>query len=324
MVCVFGTDRPMKGEYFIMNKNGLRRIFSLLLAVMMVCALLPTAAFAEDIVEPQDENGDVAAYANSSVPVNLTISSYSCPFINGNTGEHTEGSYKLTKYVNQSDVGSDNASGSATARFVGSNETGWTLVVDLVVGNYTETLNTNARITNKDMSGATGYVTFGLSFNTAGGISTYVSISGGKDLPNPQPDNPGAPTEDDIINNQVLGDVTIECTNADVQHGSKSYPLTKESITSITEPAFDSNAGYYSCMVTVSSTSYVHQFDKDKGGVHTPDDKTKTIQLLYYADAWHGPSGEADVSSILFKVACSEKPEPPRLPMRPAMTNSAS
>ena len=74
-----------------MKKHGLRRVFSLLLVVIMVCALLPTAAFAEDIVEPQDENGDVAAYANSSVPVNLTISSYSCPFINGNTGAGNPG-----------------------------------------------------------------------------------------------------------------------------------------------------------------------------------------------------------------------------------------
>jgi len=38
----------MKGEYFMMKKHGLRRFFSLLLAVIMVCALLPTAALAED------------------------------------------------------------------------------------------------------------------------------------------------------------------------------------------------------------------------------------------------------------------------------------
>ncbi len=134
----------------------------------------------------------------------------------------------------------------------------------------------------------------------------------------PQPDKPGKPTEDDIINNNILGDVTVECTNADVQHGSKSYPLTKKSITSITEPVYDSNAGQYSCMVTVSSTGYVHQFDRDKGGVHTPDDKTKTIQLLYYADAWHGPSGDPSVASITFKVECNEKPEPPKAPDAPS------
>lgn len=57
----------MKGEYFMMKKHGLRRFFSLLLAVIMVCALLPTAALAEDttgdgetqpktVVVDEDEN----------------------------------------------------------------------------------------------------------------------------------------------------------------------------------------------------------------------------------------------------------------------------
>lgn len=126
-----------------------------------------------------------ATQANSSVPLTLNVSSYSAPFINGSTGEHTVGSYKASKYIKRSDVGSDNSSGSATARFVGSNETGWTLVIDVEVGNYKETWTTNARITNKDMSAATGYVTFGLSFNTSGGTSMYIPISGGKDLPAP-------------------------------------------------------------------------------------------------------------------------------------------
>ena len=91
----------MKGEYFIMNNASLRRIFSLLLAVMMVCALLPTAAFAEDIAEPQDGNGGVAAYANSSVPLTLNISSYSAPFYNPAKGTHDVGSFRAylkTKY----------------------------------------------------------------------------------------------------------------------------------------------------------------------------------------------------------------------------------
>ena len=428
MVCVFGTDLPMKGEYFIMNKNGLRRIFSLLLAVMMVCALLPTAAFAEDVVEPQDENGDVAAYANSSVPVKLTISSYNWPFINGNTGKHTEGSYKLTKYVNQSDVGSDNASGSATARFVGSNETGWTLVVDLVVGNYTETLSTNARITNKDMSAATGYVTFGLSFNTAGGTSTYVSISGGKDLPTPpQPDKPTKPTAEDVkalLGNEVVkifcgtagsgvhpaaayplkdgsftvGDVnssgdiptcditvnaqpyvedyntkytghtlstadytpkvitleydsstktwssktplpiifnvvcdtapsvpeqatkddvlganikvTIVCDNTDVNHGSKDFDLIEDAIKEISAPR-QSSVGTYICDVTISSESYVPQFDQDKKATHTPPAATKKITLSYVDGQWIAPSIDTAYPHVNFTVRCGTKPAAP-------------
>lgn len=135
-----------------------------------------------------------ATRANSSVPLTLTVSSYSAPFINGSTGEHTVGSYKASKYIKRSDVGSDNSSGSATARFVGSNEAGWTLVIDVEVGNYKETWTTNAKITNKDMSAATGSVTFGLSFNTAGGTSTYIHISGGKDLPKPSPSPSPSPS----------------------------------------------------------------------------------------------------------------------------------
>lgn len=93
----------MKGEYFIMNNTSLRRIFSLLLAVMMVCALLPTAAFAEDIAEPQDGNGGVAAYANSSVPLTLNVSSYSAPFYNPTKGTHDVSSFKFSKYINRSE-----------------------------------------------------------------------------------------------------------------------------------------------------------------------------------------------------------------------------
>ena len=119
----------------------------------------------------------------NSVPLTLNVSSYGAPFINGNTGEHTVNSYKAYKNISRSAVGSDNASGSATARFVGSNETGWTLVIDVEIGDYSETWTTNARITNKDMSAATGSVTFGLSFNSSGGTSTYIHISGGTSLP---------------------------------------------------------------------------------------------------------------------------------------------
>lgn len=197
-----------------MKKNSWKILLSVLLMVTMVVGILPGAAFAEEPGGTQDqqivnEDGDGtgtggdpgqgpdspdseeslsvssvgASRAYNSVPINLTVSSYGAPFINGSTGEHTVTTYKITKYVKRSDVGSDNASGSATGRFVGSNETGWTLYVDLVVGNYTETLTTNARITNKDMSGATGNITFGVSFNTSGGVGTTLRITGGVPLP---------------------------------------------------------------------------------------------------------------------------------------------
>lgn len=158
-----------------------KRITALLLCLVMVFSLIPTTVWAAAAV-------GAPTRANSSVPLTLNVSSYGAPFKNGSTGEHTVSSYKASKYIKMSDVGSDNASGSATARFTGSNDTGWTLVIDVVVGNYRETWTTNAKVTNKDMSNATGSVTFGLSFNTSGGTSTYISISGAKDLPQQEED----------------------------------------------------------------------------------------------------------------------------------------
>ena len=44
----------MKGEHFKMKKHGLRRVFSLLLALFMVFTLLPTAALAEENTDLTD------------------------------------------------------------------------------------------------------------------------------------------------------------------------------------------------------------------------------------------------------------------------------
>lgn len=419
----------MKGEYFIMNNASLRRIFSLLLAVMMVCALLPTVAFAEDIAEPQDGNGGVAAYANSSVLLTLNISSYSAPFYNPTKGTHDVNSFKFSKYINRSDVGSDNPKDcSATAHFVGSNETGWQLYVKLKIDNYEADLPQNAWIYNKDMSAATGTVTFGLSFNTAGGTSTYVHISGGKDLPTPpQPDKPTKPTAEDVkalLGNEVVkifcgtagsgvhpaaayplkdgsftvGDVnssgdiptcditvnaqpyvedyntkytghtlstadhtpkvitleydsstktwssktplpiifnvvcdtapsvpeqatkddvlganikvTIVCDNTDVNHGSKDFDLIEDAIKEISAPR-QSSVGTYICDVTISSESYVPQFDQDKKATHTPPAATKKITLSYVDGKWIAPSIDTAYPHVNFTVRCGTKPAAP-------------
>ena len=53
-VCASGMDRQMKGEYFKMKNHGLRRIFSLFLALFMVFTLLPTTALAEDTTEADE------------------------------------------------------------------------------------------------------------------------------------------------------------------------------------------------------------------------------------------------------------------------------
>ena len=232
-----------------MKKHGFRSIFSLLLAVMMVCSMLPTAAFAqgnaeeqpvvvesvgapaeelkqdevkqpegetpeepkqpegetpEEPKQPEDETPEEpkqpegetsqgpakparapSKAKSTSVPLTLRISSYGAPFKNGSTGKHNVNTYTWLQYISQSDVGSDNASGSAHAYFKGSNESGWQLWLKVEVGNYKYEAAQNAWVYNKDMSAATGDITYGLSFNSSGGTSTYISIGGAKDLPKP-------------------------------------------------------------------------------------------------------------------------------------------
>lgn len=57
----------MKGEYFMMKNHGLHRFFSLLLAVFMVCTLLPTAALAEDTTG-DDETQSKAVVVDEKKP----------------------------------------------------------------------------------------------------------------------------------------------------------------------------------------------------------------------------------------------------------------
>ena len=141
----------------------------------------------------------------NSVPLALHVSgNYYSP----STGGHTVKGYDATKYIKRTDAcsGNDiNASGSATARFVGSNETGWTLYIDVVVGNYKATWTTNAKIYNKDMSKATGSVTFGMSWDTSRGTSTSIWIDGAKDLVNATlkyDGNGGTDTVTDVPNSE--------------------------------------------------------------------------------------------------------------------------
>ncbi|MBC8530467.1 InlB B-repeat-containing protein [Gehongia tenuis] len=154
-----------------MTKHKLR-IHFLLLAALMIGSLLPATSFAYEITR---------------VPLTLKISSYGAPFMNGSTGAHNVNSVTWTQYISKNAVGSLNASGSAEAYFVQENGVWW-LYLDVEIGSYKQTFPKvcNAKITNKDMSEAGGNITFGLSFQHSGGTSTYISISGGQDLPKPE------------------------------------------------------------------------------------------------------------------------------------------
>ena len=106
-------------------KQFAKRLLSLLIVAVMVCAMLPVTA--------------LAAYEITSVPLTLRISSYSAKFLNGSTGAHDVNPITWTKYIAKSDVGSDNAQGKAKAYFTKEGDSYW-LTLDVEIGNYKETL----------------------------------------------------------------------------------------------------------------------------------------------------------------------------------------
>ena len=270
-----------------------RKFLAFLLVLCMVFTILPLSTLAaesgESTAEPAEQlSADASrglsplAGPYSSVPLNLTVSSYAAPFLNGSTGEHSVKTYKMTKYISRSTAcgTGTNASGSAKARFVGSNEAGWSLVIDVVVGNYSETWTTNARITNKDMSKATGEITFGMSWNSQGGVSTTIRISGATNLPTPAPN---APTDAQVQTLLSGNAVKIDCINSEVTHADKIYGLIAGTY-SIGSVQGDSSRGY-TCAVTVNNPApYVSRYNTDTAAEHTlsPENQgSKTITLEY-------------------------------------------
>ena len=131
-----------------------------------------------------------------------------------------------------------------------------------------------------------------------------------------QPAEPTAPTKDWFINEYKT--VTVNCTNTPAGHGSESYNLVRESI-AIGEPTYDSTSKIYSCVVTVTSTSYVAQFNGTKG-THTPETDMAS-RTVYSTDGknWVAPSSNdgSVLNPIVFNVACTQV-EPPQAPTAPS------
>ena len=123
----------MKGEYFMMKKHGLRRFFSLLLAVIMVCALLPTAALAEDTTGDGETQTVVVDEKKPELPAPEDPETFTVTYTDGADG---------AVFPNQ--VYRDLSSGTPTPAFSGTLEwegytfAGWKPeVAETVTGNAT-------------------------------------------------------------------------------------------------------------------------------------------------------------------------------------------
>lgn len=303
----------MKGEYFIMNKNGLRRIFSLLLAVMMVCALLPTAAFAEDT----GSDDGAAAYANISggkdlptppqpdKPTKPTAEDVKALLGNevvkifcgtAGSGVHPAAAYPLKD--DSFTVGDVNSSGGIPT-------------CDITVNAQPYVEDYNTKYTGHTLSTA-DYTPKVITLEYDSSTRTW---SPKTPLPiifnvvcDTAPSVPEQATKDDVLGANIK--VTIVCDNTDVNHGSKDFDLIEDAIKEISAPR-QSSVGTYICDVTISSESYVPQFDQDKKATHTPPAATKKITLSYVDGKWIAPSIDTAYPHVNFTVRCGTKPAAP-------------
>lgn len=118
---------------------------------------------------------------------------------------------------------------------------------------------------------------------------------------------PDQPTYDEILEATPQGAVTIDCTNAEVEHENKTYDIEKGAYTLGAVNDADGD-GIYTVDVQVSAGTYVLKFENDHEGIHhyldPADQGAKTITLAYNeaTDSWSVADGSA--SPVTFTVLC--------------------
>ena len=176
-----------------------------------------------------------------------------------------------------------------------------------MAGNYKETITTNARITNKDMSKATGKITFGAHFAGSNpSVGTYLSISGGTALPDPAPSLPKTDAIAELTNLVIL--------SCDKKGHTQQYSLSVlPEACKASDLRKDSDSGKYVCTLTIDGTQFLNHYNSDHTPKHTLDGATsKTLTLTYDTSSkkWTAPN-----AGVYFTIKCDE--EQPKKPDAP-------
>ena len=272
------------------KRHGLRRIFSLLLAAIMVCALLPTAAFATDTTEtnlvmgdPLPENQDQPEQEEApparpqwsdirdemqKVSVHVTCSN---PDVN-----HTDKTYP---YQESTDDVIGYVQGSAGS---------YTCTVTVHLGRYRLKYNQDFNREHEFVSSLTADVVLqynGTDWKIISDPTLELKLTCGS-MPTPNP--PGQ----DVLNGLK---VLVDC-DAKMYHYAKTYEMSDGDYR--LEKVDDNTY-----TVTVTADQYVEKYNSDYPRHTLYDNNTKTIKLVYRYGAWT----EVGSNSVTFNVSCEQK-----------------
>ncbi len=315
----------------MMKKHGLRRFFSLLLAVIMVCALLPTAALAEDttgadetqpkaVVVDEDEKtqkkedtppqnpGQDTPPQNpeQGTPPADDVWEEDAPAqpdkpseadVKNLLGNSAVKVHCSTPNSGHTAVTYPLMDGSFTVGDVQGSSGNYTCVVTVTADSYVTAYGGGHRLAAANESPKTITLKYNETTKTWA-AQTVIPI-----VFNVVCDTtPTAPSHDDL--SRLIGDITVNCTNNAATHDPRSwvYPLLADSYT-IGNVEGTADTGY-TLTVTVNAEKYVKQSDAESGVTHTPKDGSKVVTLQYVNDAWTVKEGKP----VSFDVACVAQP----------------
>ena len=276
----------------MMKRHGLRRIFSLLLAVIMVCALLPTATFAADTTEanlivgggspresqdPQEPKQEETAPAKpqwQDIRAEMQKVNVHVTCVNPDV-KHSEKTYPYQE------------SNDDTIGYVQSNAGSYTCTVTVHLGRYRTNYNRDFPREHKFASPMTANVVLkynGTGWNIISGQTLELSLTCASAH---TPDPPGQAVLDGLV-------VSVDCA-AKTYHFLKTYKLGDGDYEL---QKVDDNT----YTVTVKADKYVEKYNNDYEGHAIFGNSTNTIKLKYSNGAWN-PVGS---NSVTFTVSCEE------------------
>ena len=303
-VDAFRHGSSVAGRIFIMSNHGLRRFFNLLLAVMMVCTLLPTAAFAEETVEQQPvvtgERQDVltaeggnkgeATTEEKQEDAPKTVTSLLAAPQNGadvdlgGTGRHTmlftivyhtnypngnDTQVSVTYQYRVNNPGS-NPCKMSSDRFKSYADLGFGL------SGYTYLSSGSTWYTDATCSQVCGQI-------TAKNGNEFHLYAGWKKT---EPQSPDVPDDSDV-ESLLKGKVNVVCGRPSNPHQRFSYDLISGTYEKGKVDG-DAKTGY-TCTVTITDfEAYLTSYNSDTGKTHSlsPNPQTVAFTLKYENDKW--------------------------------------
>lgn len=268
-----------------------KKLFVLLMALLMVMTMMPTTAFAVNGTGHQISVKIYKVVLDSSKPLGyqtpelITTKTVTCQDSTGHSGYNH--SVLLKEFY-------PTAVGAPTTDW-----TGWEFDLYYMKGKEQGTFYNWA----KDKVNATANVTGSEPYPCSKNF--YLVYRDSNPTPPPQPTTPEKPT-DDTVRELLKNAVTVHCINADANHADVTYDLLDKSFT-VGEVQENAEARY-TVAVTIQAEKYVAKYNENLTEHNTLDgEESKIITLTYNSKtkSWGTPSP----ASVTFNVRCETSGE---------------